>query len=66
MTVKDLIDTIVYPETTVFEIAAKDGEFHGEDYDAVYIDSPLIEYIKEYTIHSLKATDKDRIRIRIW
>lgn len=49
MTVKDLIDTVVYQENTVFEIAAKAGEFNSE-YDSVFADSPLMEYIKEYEV----------------
>ena len=65
MTVKDLLDRVVYPETTVFEIVDKNDGLDG-NYDTVAGDSEIMNFIKDFEICCWKAVGEDRIRIKIW
>lgn len=65
MKVKDLLDKVVYPETTVFEIISKEDELDGH-YDVVSGESPLMDFIKNFEVCYWKAVGEDRIRIKIW
>ena len=65
MTVKDLLDKVIYPETTTFEIIAKGDGIDG-DYDVVSGNSLLMDFIKNFEVCCWKAVGEDRIRIKIW